>query len=197
MSDNDDLRKEIIKNNSSVNKSELLQIATADDSTELVADLMSKDIPTQLKAFMLATAKSELVRVIQLTDALNKLEDTYIERALSDKDGMDMKSLSNTMDVIMRSLNRSMDLIDKVTTDNNLKLIIDQSTNIYNDNKSTIINNNLLLDQSGREKLRTLASKLLVAVKKEQKEEVVVDSNLEEVGDTNDRSESEESGSES
>lgn len=159
-----DLSELLLQTQSSADRASLLQLATSSDSTELVTDLMSKDIPTQLRAFMLTTAKSELVRVIRLTDALNKLEDTYIERALADKNGMDMKSLANTMNVIMQSLNRSMELIDRVTNDNNLKLIIDQSTKIYNNGNNSQTNVALLADQGSREKLRNLTTKLLTAI---------------------------------
>lgn len=191
-----DLSELLLQNQSSADRASLLQLATSSDSTELVADLMSKDIPTQLRAFMLTTAKSELVRVIRLTDALNKLEDTYIERALADKNGMDMKSLANTMNVIMQSLNRSMELIDRVTNDNNLKLIIDQSTKIYNNGNNSQTNVALLADQGSREKLRNLTTKLLTAISNNPNEivnaskspiisaEPVIDAS-EEVGESN------------
>lgn len=136
----------------------LVDLATSENSAQIVEDLMSKDIPTQLRAFSIVQAKSELVRVIQLTQALNDLEDTYIERALNDKNGMDMKSLEKVLDTIVKSLNRSMTLIDKITNDNNLKLIIDQSTKVLNVNStnSTV----LLTDQNSREKLRNLTQQL-------------------------------------
>ena len=119
---------------------------------------MSKDIPTQLRAFSIVQAKAELIRVIQMTQALNELEDTYVQRALLDKDGMDMKSLEKVLETIVKSLNRSMSLIDRVTNDNNLKVIIDQSSKVYNvnSNNSTV----LLTDQNSREKLRNLAQQL-------------------------------------
>lgn len=191
-----DLSELLLQNQSSADRASLLQLATSSDSIGLVTDLMSKDIPTQLRAFMLTTAKSELVRVIRLTDALNKLEDTYIERALADKNGMDMKSLANTMNVIMQSLNRSMELIDRVTNDNNLKLIIDQSTKIYNNGNNSQTNVDLLADQGSREKLRNLTTKLLAAISNNPNEvvnaskspiisaEPVIDTS-EEVGESN------------
>lgn len=158
-----ELYKSLLSSQSTVDKSALVQLATADDSTELVADLMSRDIPTQLRAFMLMTAKSELVRVIQLTDALNKLEDTYIQRALADKDGMDMKSLTNAINTITASLNRSMDIIDRVTNDTNLKIMIDQSTKIYNQGNGSQTNV-LLTDRNSRERLRNLATQIFSAL---------------------------------
>lgn len=158
-----ELYKSLLSSQSTVDKSALVQLATADDSTELVTDLMSRDIPTQLRAFMLMTAKSELVRVIQLTDALNKLEDTYIQRALADKDGMDMKSLTNAINTITASLNRSMDMIDRVTNDTNLKIMIDQSTKIYNQGNGSQTNV-LLTDRNSRERLRNLATQIFSAL---------------------------------
>ena len=136
----------------------LVDLATKSDTVKLIDDLMAKDIPTQLRAFSVVQAKAELIRVIQLTQALNELEDTYIQRALMDKDGMDMKSLEKVLETIVKSLNRSMALIDKVTNDNNLKVIIDQSTKVYNVNNNS--NTVLLTDQNSREKLRNLAQQL-------------------------------------
>lgn len=127
----------------------------------MIKDLMSTDIPTQLRAFMLATARAELVRVIQLTEALSQLEDTYIQRALEDKDSMDMKSLSNTITTIMNSLNRSVALIDRITHDDSLQVIIDQSTKLIS---NTTNNVSILADQQSREKLRNVTTKLLSAL---------------------------------
>lgn len=142
-------------------RDQLVNIAvTADPEDDIIQQLSSSDIGTQLKAFTVAQARMELMRVIQLTDSLNELEDTYIKRAMEDKDGMDMKSLEQSISVIMRSLERSNSLIDKVTKDENIQLILDQSSTVVN-NQRSLGSVNILEDQGSREKVRNVASQLL------------------------------------
>lgn len=127
---------------------------------------------TQIKAFMISQAKNELLRVIKLTDTLNTLEDTYMDRALDDSKNMDMNSLANTMDVISRSLARSLDLISKVTNDKNLSILIDQSTNILDQSTTNNSMINVIDNKDSRDKLRALASQILSAVQTDSTEEV-------------------------
>lgn len=158
-----ELNNTLLTNRSAIDKNTLVQIAISDNNESLINDLLSKDVPTQLRAFMLASAKSDLIRVLQLTDALEKLEDVYVARALDDAEGMDMMSLARTIQVITASLQRSMTTIEKVTNDDKLQIIIDQSNKVINNisGPGGASNVSLITDKTSREKLRNITSKLL------------------------------------
>ena len=176
------IRDTLLDDQAKVTDATLLQLATSDMSTTLVDDLMSRDIPTQLKAFMLAKAKGDLIRVIKLSQALGELEDTYIERALSTRDEASMGNLQRMIETTSNALNRTTDTVQQVMGDQEIKLTIDQSTNIYNDNTTTNNTNNfvsVLSDQNSRQKLRELTAKFLSSISTNQNEIVnsqVIDS---------------------
>ena len=176
------IRDTLLDDQAKITDATLLQLATSDMSTTLVDDLMSRDIPTQLKAFMLAKAKGDLIRVIKLSQALGELEDTYIERALSTRDEASMGNLQRMIETTSNALNRTTDTVQQVMGDQEIKLTIDQSTNIYNDNTTTNNTNNfvsVLSDQNSRQKLRELTAKFLSPISTNQNEIVnsqVIDS---------------------
>ena len=179
MTTKQDLNNEIIKNQNGIDSALMLQIATSDDSQALSEELMSHDIPTQLRVFMLLKARNELLRIIRVSETLQKLEDTFMERALSDKDGMDVKSLSKAIETASESLQRSTDFVSSVMNDKELKLVVEQTNNTYVDNR---VQNNytaIQLNQESREKIRQVASRLLSDIDKNPSKVV----NLEPVSD--------------
>ena len=184
------IRDTLLDDQAKITDATLLQLATSDMSTTLVDDLMSRDIPTQLKAFMLAKAKGDLIRVIKLSQALGELEDTYIERALSTRDEETMGNLQRMIETTSNALSRTTDTVQQVMGDQEIKLTIDQSTNIYNDNTTTNNTNNfvsVLSDQNSRQKLRELTAKFLSPISTNQNEIVnsqVIDSDEQTEGES-------------
>ena len=184
------IRDTLLDDQAKITDATLLQLATSDMSTTLVDDLMSRDIPTQLKAFMLAKAKGDLIRVIKLSQALGELEDTYIDRALSTRDEASMGNLQRMIETTSNALNRTTDTVQQVMGDQEIKLTIDQSTNIYNDNTTTNNTNNfvsVLSDQNSRQKLRELTAKFLSPISTNQNEIVnsqVIDSDDQTEGES-------------
>lgn len=180
------IEESLLDNQQRITDATLLQLATSDSSTTLVEDLLSKDIPTQLKAFMLAKAKGDLIRVIKLSSALGEMEDTFIERSLEDMHEAPLGNLQKMIETTSDALQRSTEMVERVMGDKEIKFTIDQSTNIYNDNTTTTNNTNtfvsVLSDQNSRQKLRELASKLLAPLSTNQNEIVnspVVSSDVE------------------
>lgn len=170
MSKDNSLINDILKGQENIDKVNQVQLVTSDNSDELINNLLSSNLPDKLKAFSLMNAKAELVRIIKLTDALNELEETYINRALDDKDGMDMDTLRNTIDTVTKSLDRSIKAVNNITNskNNNLMLSIDQSstTNNITNNNVNVIDNKV-----SRDKLRNLASRMLNDINKENVED--------------------------
>lgn len=159
------LSEELFKHQDHVDNIILSQLATSEDGQLIVEDLMSKDIPTQLRAFMLLKARRELKRIIKVTEILEQLEDTYMERALADQEGMDMKSLSTTLEKVSAILSRSLELVYKVINDKELKIIVEENSTIYQDNRTT--NYVSIIQKKGsRERLRDISTRLLSSVEK-------------------------------
>lgn len=164
----DNIDNMLIKNKSKIDKARLLQLATSDDNKSLINDLMSKDIPTQIKAFKMMSSKSDMIRLIQLKDALEKLEDAYIERALDDVDGIDMITLNKVITLVSDSVKRTSDTINRVTKDDDLMHItINNTDNTQIINNSTGDNNvSIVTDKSSREKLRNIMTKVMSKITK-------------------------------
>jgi len=140
--------------------SELTEIATSHEglATEDFSNLTSGSTSRQLKVFLLSLARNELLRVIRLTDTLNELEKAFIEEAIKNKDELNLGVMSDIMKAIATSLNRSTELIYKVMNDESIRLIIDNSTNIFNAPGSQVV---VLEDSASREKVKKLAKDLI------------------------------------
>lgn len=188
------IRDAMLDDQTRISDTTLLQLATSDTGSTLTDDLLSRDIPTQLRAFMLAKAKGDLVRVLKLSSALGDLEDTFIERAISEKDETSLKNLQKMIETTSGALDRTNEFIQTVMGDNGIQLTIDQSTNIYNDNTTTNNTNNfvsVLADQNSRQKLRDIAAKLLSPISTNQAD--IVNSQVIDSDDIEDVSEDKES----
>lgn len=187
----DSISATLLKNKSEIDRTKLIQLAISDDNKTLINDLMSKDIPTQIKAFRMMSSKSDLIRLIQLKEALEKLEDTYIDRALEDSEGMDMNSLAKVITLVTDSVKRTNDTINKLTQDDELfNITINNSGNtqyINNDNSINTSNNvALVTDKAGREKLRNIMTKLMAGINRNSNAVVnATPTNLDNVIDVN------------
>lgn len=154
-----------------------------------ISSALSEHTIDNMKAFLVAYSRSQLTRVIKLTDALGKLEDALIEQSLEPQH-MDPFVLMNVIKVIQSSLNQAMNMIQKVTSDESfINIIIDNSKTInntlnqYNDNRS---NTPVLLNQDSRDKVRNLANQILGKLSEEEKRNnVVIDSKSGEVKGSN------------
>ncbi len=160
---------------------EMTDIATLTDG---LADtdfsyLTSENATKQLKVFLLSLARNELLRVIRLTEALNDLESTFVKEALDNKEDINLGVLSEIMRSVMNSLNRSTDLVYKVMNDESIKLIIDNSTNIFNSSQSIVI----LQDKSSRERVKQIAHDIIDRIQQNNAEVIDTDINVEDVNE--------------
>ena len=164
----DSLNNKIINNKSIIDKSKLIQLAVSEDNSNLINDLLSKDIPTQIKAFRMLSSKADLIRLIQLKDSLEQLENAYIQRAIEDSNDMDISSLGKVIELVSKSVIRTSDSINKLTQDEDkLSINISNTTNVGNDNSSLSVNSlSIITDKSSRDKLRNIMSKLMSSVSK-------------------------------
>ena len=140
---------------------EMTEIATSHSGLDIDKSgyLSPEDTSMQLKYFVLSLARKELVRVVRLTNALDELETVFINEALENKDDLNLGTLNDVMKTVTNSLTRSVELIYKVIEDDTLKLIVNNSTNIFNaSNSQSVV---VLEDPASREKVKNLANELL------------------------------------
>lgn len=168
MAENLDIQSVLLDNRFNSNRAKLAQLASSDEVSDLVKDISTQDIPTQLRAFLLYNSKSELIRMVKKSDKLAMLEDVYMRRALEEAEDVDMKSLGEMLKNVTASLDHSMDIVSNIVEDNKLNVTINQkSATIVNNNGGAVSVGNTVSvvgDKASREKLRNLTTKLFSAL---------------------------------
>lgn len=113
------------------------------------------------KIFLIYYAKSQLSRVIKLTNYLQVLEDKIMDDIIAAPE-VEIDQLLRVVQTIQTSVNSALQLIDKISTNDNYISLI------YNDNRQQLINNskNLIsnrieISKDSREKLRRIAENLM------------------------------------
>lgn len=137
-----------------------------------VAKLAKKDIDItpaltantadNMKAFLLVYTRSQLTRVVTLTNALSKLEDKLINDAMVNPEYWNPEALMATIRTLQSSLNQSINLIKQVTTDESYLNVIIQNTQVINNNLNHYnVAAPILANQDSRDKVRTAVSAIL------------------------------------
>ena len=124
----------------------------------------------QLRVFMIAQARRELQRVIKLTEAINKLEDKYINASTEyltiygDAETA-VTFIPQMVDTLSKSLQRSNDLINKITGNKELMQLVINQQNINidntNNNSENIYGEIDLSNSTSRERVRNFVESLL------------------------------------
>lgn len=120
------------------NKEMMETIATNQQSLDDIKLLTSSKVTDQLKVFLIAQARNELMRVIKLTEFLDRLEDSFMHKVDDAiiNDELTLKQFGEVIGTITSLLGRSNEIISKVLKDDSLTTIL--NTTIYsNDNTST------------------------------------------------------------
>lgn len=143
------------------------KIAVLCEKDEDITSILSKNTIDNMKAFLVAYSKSQLTRVIKLTNTLDKLESELIDRAL-DNEFIEPEVLINITKTIQNSLDSALKMIKQVTTDSSyINVIVDNSKTINNtinqvniDDKVPVLNS-----KDSREKVRLVVNQILDKVK--------------------------------
>lgn len=111
-----------------------------------------------MKAFLVAYSRSQLNRVVTLTNNLSKLEDDLISQTLKQED-VDPELIMSVIRTIQKSLDSALSLIKQVTSDESyLQVIINNTKIVQNNISQTNINNRtsypILDNQDSRDKVR-------------------------------------------
>lgn len=131
---------------------------------DITAALTDKTVDN-MKAFLIIYSRSQLNRVVKLTNSLNKMEDQLIEKAMAGQD-IDMDALMSVIRVIQKSLDSALGLIKQVTTDESYLQVIVNNTKVVNNtlnqyNISTAASIPVLANQDSREKVRSAIGAIL------------------------------------
>lgn len=121
------------------------------------------DTKSQMRMFLIAQAKRELMRVVKLTEVLDKLQDVYgakVMEYLEGDTGDELKYIPIFMDTIMKCLDRSNDIIRRISSDDKLFNIVyaDFSTNVSN------VTNSNIGDVLSRRKVREAVDSMINAL---------------------------------
>lgn len=128
-----------------------------------ITQALSANTADNMKAFLLVYSRSQLSRVVTLTNALSKLEDQLISQATNNPECYNNpEALMAIIRTLQNSLNQSLSLIKQVTTDESYLNVIIQNTQVVN---NTLNNYNvrapIIANQDSRDKVRTAVSTIL------------------------------------
>lgn len=128
-----------------------------------ITQALSSNTADNMKAFLLVYSRSQLSRVVTLTNALSKLEDQLITQATTNPECYNNpEALMAIIRTLQNSLNQSINLIKQVTTDESYLNVIIQNTQVVN---NTLNNYNvrapIIANQDSRDKVRTAVSTIL------------------------------------
>lgn len=154
-------------NNSNLNSTNMdLMEKIAGDHHDLndLQLLTSSKVTDQLKVFLVAQARNELQKIIQLTKFLDKLEENLMIKVgdAITQDKLSLKQYSDIIETIQTLLERSNSIISEVLKDDSLTTIT--STTIYQssgNSTQTMSITSRLQDAQSRERVRNVLQKIL------------------------------------
>ena len=109
-------------------KADMRQLAKLCKNDIDITPALSANTVDNMKAFLVAYSRSQLNRVVTLTNSLNKLEDDLINQTL--EAGVDPKLLISVIRTIHGSLDSALGLIKQVTSDESYLQVIINNTKI-------------------------------------------------------------------
>ena len=139
-------------------KSDMRELAKLCGKDVDITSALSAHTVDNMKAFLVAYSRSQLNRVVTLTNSLSKLEDQLIKQVVT-KDDIDPELIMAVIRTIQKSLDSAISLIKQVTTDESYLQVIINNTEIVQNNVNQLNiasqNNYPILDnQDSRDKVR-------------------------------------------
>lgn len=140
-------------------KSDMRELAKLCSKDADITSALSAHTVDNMKAFLVAYSRSQLNRVVTLTNSLSKLEDQLINQVVS-KDDIDPELIMAVIRTIQKSLDSAISLIKQVTTDESYLQVIINNTKIVQNNVGQLniaaqqTNVPMLNNQDSRDKVR-------------------------------------------
>lgn len=118
------------------------------------------------KIFLIYYAKSQLARIIKLTNYLQVLEDRMMD-TIGSMAKVSPDLYLRAMEALQKSVDSVIQLVDKVSTnDNYISLIYNDNRQQLIDNSQHLISNRVEISKDSREKLRRIAEHLMSSLEK-------------------------------
>lgn len=143
------------------------ELVTMCESGEDIASLVPTTAVDSMKSFLIVYARSQLSRVLKLTEALQTLEDSMINDAITNMNKYSPDQMIRMYNTLHGSLNSALSLIKMISTDDTYyNVIVNNTTNNINANINQVSNLSVvdLKSQESREKIRLVASQLLARI---------------------------------
>lgn len=157
-------------------KANIRQIARMVGKEKDISGALTANTVDNMKSFLIVYARSQLNRVVKLTDALGNLEDKLIMSAMSSTD-LDVDALMRIISTIQKSLSSSLDLVKQVTSDESYLNVIINNTEIVNNTINQVNVGNqipVLKNQDSRDKVRGAVNKIMQQLELMEKDESLV-----------------------
>lgn len=144
--------------------STLEEVAEMAKNEVSIANAVTSQTLDNLKIFQIVYSRSQLERVVKLTNRLQELEDRLLDRS---EEVTDLYDLMNIIKLIQGSLDRSLDAIKQITRNEEFLQVVIQNANIVNNqlNSYTGINSTRDLakihNQDSRDKIRNAISSMI------------------------------------
>lgn len=164
--------------------STLEEVAEMAKNEVSIANAVTSQTLDNLKIFQIVYSRSQLERVVKLTNRLQKLEDRLLDRS---DEVTDLYDLMNVIKLIQGSLDRSLEAIKQITRNEEYLQVVIQNANIVNNqlNSYTGINSTRDLakihNQDSRDKIRNAISSMIDLLNQDNTETI----DMEDTGNGN------------
>lgn len=127
----------------------------------------------QMKMFIIAQAKAQLQKVLDLNEKLDKWTETYTRRAeeeMANNPDISPEQISVYITQIMGMIDRSFAMIKEVASDEKLLnlMYLDLSQNVTNNNNISSSSGSTIIDSKSRAKIRETVAAVLDYVSNEE-----------------------------
>ena len=146
-----------------------------------IAQSVTPDTLDNMKLFLIVYSRSQVERIIKLTNRLQELEDRLLSKS---DEVVDIYDLMNIIKLIQGSLDRSIDAIKQITKNEEYMQVVINNANIINNQMNTYNGINSTRDlsmrynQDSRERVRSAMSKIIEVLNQEESEELAKASNI-------------------
>ena len=123
-----------------------------------IAELNGKDAENQAKLFLVAQARSELQRILRLTQFLDSIEEKFMKsvnkQLIEQPDNINL--IMTAMDITTQSLKRSNELVASVLKDDSLQTLVVNTVNL-----APGVEQSSILTRDCRDAIRSAATSLI------------------------------------
>lgn len=137
---------------------EMRLLAEGQMHSSQIAELNGKDAENQAKLFLVAQARSELQRILRLTQFLDSIEEKFMKsvnkQLIEQPDNINL--ILTAMDITTQSLKRSNELVTSVLKDDSLQTLVVNTVNL-----APGVEQSSILTRDCRDAIRSAATSLI------------------------------------